>query len=183
VSVLFHAPAAEGLHQYTQAVALAARDACREVAGVDAVLKWPNDLLVGDRKVAGVLAEGAPLSSGPIAVVVGIGINVQWESPLPDDLVATMTALNIEAGRVVDRDDMLASLLAALDLEPPPDLLDRYRAALGTLGRRVRVEHEGGVFEGVAVDVRADGRLVVRTHAGDREVMTGDVVHPRNAST
>ena len=181
VSMLFHATDANGLHRYTQAVALAAADACRDIASVDATLKWPNDLLIGDRKVAGVLAESAPLVAGKIAVVVGIGINVCWTPPLPDELVATMTALNLEAGREIDRDDLLRSMLDGLDLDPPQDLLDRYRAALGTLGRRVRIDQADVAFEGVAVDVRADGRLVVRTQTGDREVMTGDVVHLRNA--
>jgi biotin-(acetyl-CoA carboxylase) ligase len=73
-------------------------------------------------------------------------------------------------------------MLDRLDLEPPHDLLDRYRAALGTLGRTVRIEQVGAAFDGVAVDVRADGRLVVRTRTGDREVTTGDVVHLRNAA-
>lgn len=180
-SMLFHADGAEGLHRYTQAVALAAAEACRDVAGVTASLKWPNDLLVRDRKVAGVLAESAPLPSGAIAVVVGIGLNITWRSPLPGDLVETMTALNLEAGRDIERDDALRSLLGRLELEPPADLHDRYRAALGTLGRQVRIEQVSDTFEGLAVDVRADGRLVVRTHTGDREVMTGDVVHLRNA--
>jgi BirA family biotin operon repressor/biotin-[acetyl-CoA-carboxylase] ligase len=185
VSMLFHADSAEGLHRYTQAVALAAADACRDVAGVSPSLKWPNDLLIGDRKVAGVLAETVPLPSGKLAVVVGIGLNVTWTPPLPDELVVTMTALNLEAGREVDRDLVLHSMLDRLALEPAADLLDRYRAALGTLGRRVRIEQanveQGDVWEGLAVDVKADGRLVVRTRTGDREVMTGDVVHLRNA--
>jgi BirA family biotin operon repressor/biotin-[acetyl-CoA-carboxylase] ligase len=185
VSMLFHADGPDGLHKYTQAVALAAAEACRDVAGVSPSLKWPNDLLVGDRKVAGVLAETAPLPSGKLAVVVGIGLNVTWTPPFPDELAVTMTALNVEAGRAIDRDLVLHSMLDRLALEPPADLLDRYRAALGTLGRRVRIEQagigQGEVWEGLAVDVKADGCLVVRTPTGHREVMTGDVVHLRGA--
>ena len=72
---------AADVHLCTEAVALAAADACREVAGVEPVLKWPNDLLVGGRKLAGVLAE-AEFSGGTlVAVIVGIGINVAWPGP------------------------------------------------------------------------------------------------------
>ncbi len=144
-------------------------------------LKWPNDLLVGDRKVAGVLAESVPLRPGRSQLSSGSASTSPGQPHCPNELVETMTALNIEAGRDIERDDVLRSMLDRLELEPPADLHDRYRAALGTLGRRVRIEQVNDVFEGAAVDVRADGRLVVRTSAGDREVMTGDVVHLRNA--
>ncbi|HTN81748.1 MAG TPA: biotin--[acetyl-CoA-carboxylase] ligase [Acidimicrobiales bacterium] len=178
-SLLFHSASSEGLHRHTQAVALAAAEACRNVARVDAVLKWPNDLLVGSRKVAGVLAETAPLPSGALAVVVGIGLNVSWPAPLPPDLAPTMTALNIEAGRDVDRAEVLRAMLDALDSLDWAQLHSRYRAELDTLGRTVRVERVGEVLEGAAVDVKVDGTLVVRTRSGDREVTTGDVVHLR----
>jgi BirA family biotin operon repressor/biotin-[acetyl-CoA-carboxylase] ligase len=74
----------EELHLCTVVVALAALDACASVAGVDAELKWPNDLMVGDRKLAGVLAEavaGTPPGPPIAAVVVGIGVNVRWPPP------------------------------------------------------------------------------------------------------
>ena len=129
VSLLFHADTPEGLHRYTQAVGLAAVDACREVAGVDATLKWPNDLLVGARKLAGILAEIAPIPGG-IAVVVGVGMNVTWPQAIPEDLAETMTALSIECGEPVDRQAVLAALLAALDSTDWSRVHDRYRSAL-----------------------------------------------------
>ena len=112
-------------------------------------------------------------------MVVGIGMNVTWPRALPEDLEATMTALNLECGGPVDRDAVLAAMLAALDSTDWSLLHDRYRACLSTLGRQVRVEQVGDVVEGVAVDVRPDGRLVVRTKSGEREITTGDVVHLR----
>ncbi len=180
-SLLFLAPRTAGLHRYTQALGVAAGDACREIAGVATLLKWPNDVMVGDRKLAGVLAESAATPSGEIAVVVGIGLNVNWPPPLPADLAETMTALNLEAGRDVDRGDILHAMLRGLDEIDWSRLAERYRGALGTLGRHVRIEQAHDTFEGVAVDVQADGRLLVRTCDGDREVTTGDVVHLRDA--
>ena len=185
-SILFRTDGRTALHRYTQAVAVAAVEACRSVAGVAPVLKWPNDLLVEDRKLAGVLAESAPGRRDPLpgdsmSVVVGIGINVNWPVDLPTELAATMTALNREAGHDVDRRRLLDGLLAELAALDWAELPARYRAALATLGRRVRVEQASGSIEGVAHDVTPDGHLLVATSSGDVAVSAGDVVHLRDA--
>jgi len=161
-------------HLMVMASALALRDAVGEVAGFDPELKWPNDLVVGARKLAGLLAE-----RDADAVVVGAGVNVRADAFGPE-LAARATACEIEAGRAVDRDrlldaflERLAERLDALDAVPVD-----YRAGLGTLGRAVRVETGAGDITGTAVDVRDDGALVVRTDDGtDHIVTTGDVVH------
>ena len=80
--------AAEDVHLCAGAVALAGADACREVAGVEPVLKWPNDLLVGGAKLAGVLAEAEFEGTDLRAVVVGIGLNVAW--PGPPEVLGTL---------------------------------------------------------------------------------------------
>jgi BirA family biotin operon repressor/biotin-[acetyl-CoA-carboxylase] ligase len=177
VSVLVR-PAApgDGSHQVVMAVALALAQAVDDVAGVTPELKWPNDLVVGDRKLAGLLAE----REGD-AVVVGAGCNVEWKS-FPPELTETATACNLEAGHSVDRDalldrflDHLAAALDAFDRVP-----ERYRERLATLGRRVRVERADDSLEGEAVDVTRDGALVVRLDDGHEELITaGDVVHLR----
>ncbi len=153
----------------TQRIGLAAVDAARR-ARPDAtvMLKWPNDVLLDDRKLAGVLAQREP-STG--AVVVGIGLNVGWA---PEG-----------AARLGDRTTpaaVLGDLLVAFDALGP-DVAERYRRDLTTLGRDVRVElPSGDVLEGRAVDVDADGRLVVEDRPGSlRVVDVGDVVHARHA--
>ena len=163
VSILFHAvPADPG--ELTRRVGLAAVDACREVADVDVALKWPNDLLVGERKLAGILAERHPSGS----VVVGLGLNVGWAPEGAARLGDGIAPL-----------DVLRALLAAYD-RLPADVVPRYRAALGTLGRRVRVELPDGVVEGMATDVESDGRLVVVDTCGmTHRLAAGDVVHLR----
>jgi BirA family transcriptional regulator, biotin operon repressor / biotin---[acetyl-CoA-carboxylase] ligase len=177
VSVLLRpAPHRDASHTAVMAVALALAEAVEDVAGVIAELKWPNDLVVGDRKLAGLLAE----REGD-ALVIGAGCNVEWEA-FPPELAATSTACNLEAGRSVDRDALLdlflARLASALDaLEQVPA---RYRARLATLGRRVRVERAHDTLVGEAVDVTHDGALVVRDDDGTDELVTaGDVVHLR----
>jgi len=163
VSILFHEVPAQP-SELTRRVALAAVGASREVAGVDVRLKWPNDLLVGERKLAGILAERA--ASGD--VVVGLGLNVAWA---PDG--AARLGDDLAPG------DVLRALLVAYD-RLPADVGDDYRAALGTLGRRVRVELPNGVVEGTATDVEADGRLVVLDAcAVTHRFSAGDVVHLR----
>jgi BirA family biotin operon repressor/biotin-[acetyl-CoA-carboxylase] ligase len=158
-------------HRLTQRVALAAARACDAVAGVSVTLKWPNDLLLDGAKLAGILAQVSASRPGPPdAVVVGLGLNVGW---------APEGAARLPRGT---RDEVLAALLAEL-AAAPADLAGEYRRRLATLGQRVRVELAGGTtLEGTALDVEADGRLVVvDACAITHRVDTGDVVHLRPA--
>ena len=172
VSVLLRPslPAAE-LHLVTAAVALAARDACSAAAGVDPAIKWPNDLLVADAKLAGILAE----SSGG-AVVVGMGMNVTSHPEGATSLAASGW------GRP-DREALLAELLLRLDgyLDRWPQVSETYRGACATVGRRVRAELPGGAIVGVAESIDVHGHLVVVPEAGGEPVVlsAADVVHLR----
>ena len=164
MSLLFHeVPDHPG--ELTRRVALAACDAVAQVAGVSADLKWPNDILVGDAKLAGILAQRH--AAGP--VVVGIGLNVGW---------APEGAARLGDG--VAPADVLAALLAAYDALPG-EIAGRYRERLVTLGRAVRVHRPGDeVLDGRAVDVEPDGRLVVIDTCGvTHRFDAGDVIHLR----
>jgi BirA family biotin operon repressor/biotin-[acetyl-CoA-carboxylase] ligase len=183
VSVLVHLQVApDRLPLATAAAALATSDAVAEVAGVDTTLKWPNDVVVGERKLAGVLAEAVGDT-----VVVGVGANVDWPGDLPPEIAETAVALNHLTDRRVDRADLLVAYLQALDRELESleadggsALLGRYRDRCSSLARHVRVETDAGVVEGVAVDLTGPGHLVVETTDGTRtEIATGDVVHLR----
>jgi BirA family biotin operon repressor/biotin-[acetyl-CoA-carboxylase] ligase len=173
----------ERLHLGVAAVALAAADACAAVAGVRPGLKWPNDLVVGDAKLGGVLAE---VEAG--AVVVGLGLNVAWDSssPSPSPLPAGVVDLAGASGRVVTRDALLAGLLDALAARVVggewAGVASAYRAACATLGRRVRVELDDESFTGTAADVADDGALLVDVGACLRTVSAGEVVHLRPLS-
>ncbi|MFC6887427.1 biotin--[acetyl-CoA-carboxylase] ligase [Actinomadura yumaensis] len=154
---------------------------------VDARLKWPNDLMVGDRKLAGILAERV---EG--AVVVGIGLNVGLrEEELP---VPTATSLAIEGAPLTDRAPLLRAILRELAtwyrewtaLEGDPEtsgLRTAYKDLCSTLGRPVRVElPDEEALTGTAEDVDGSGRLVVATGSGERVVSAGDVVHVRGTA-
>jgi len=171
----------------TAAVALATSDACLQVAGVQPGLKWPNDLVIDDEKVAGVLAESDAAAPGgrpsSVAVVVGVGCNVDWHPP-----GATSLAAHASPDAAVGRDALLDSMLDHLDRRAAMldsaggrrDIVDELRARCVTLGREVQVETAGaGLISGVARELDDHGRLVVLSDAGEVAVAAGDVIHLR----
>lgn len=175
-------------HLCAVAVGLAALEACAASAALDVGIKWPNDLVVEDRKLGGILAEtdGREDADGSTAIVVGLGLNVSWPGP-PE---ANGTSLEAASGRTVTRDALLAAYLAALDardrelrtLDGRCALVRSYRRLLVTLGRRVRVQLLDGDVVGVAKDVNEQGHLVVVSEQGTRAFATGDVVHLRDVA-
>jgi BirA family transcriptional regulator, biotin operon repressor / biotin---[acetyl-CoA-carboxylase] ligase len=160
---------------------VAAVAAVRRVAAVGAVLKWPNDVLVGEKKLAGILAEQAG-----DAIVAGIGINFAAVPPGPAGAAAT--AVEVESTARVSRDQLLVAVLCELEdwyrrWTADPDgcgLRQQYTGMCATIGRSVRVGLPGGrVLTGAAADVDEDGRLVVRGAGRVTAVSAGDVVHVR----
>ncbi len=177
-------PALEPQQRYLCSVALAlgALEALSAVASLRAGLKWPNDLVVGDRKLGGILAEVDGTGPGA-AVVAGIGINLTFDGPEG----ANGTSVLRETGRHVERDELLDSILAGLavhlgelERDGASTLLDAYRLRLTTLGRRVAVELGQETLHGVATDVSESGHLCVEIDGTVREFAAGDVVHLRS---
>lgn len=181
---------------------LAVRDGLREAAGVDATLKWPNDVLIEGRKLSGILAEMTTVpAAGDFrvrlpAVVVGVGINIsltQDQLPVPHATSLTL------AGGSADRDAIARAVLEALALRHQQwrecergsgstisdELMSTYTEACSTIGAEVRVELPGDIVRtGRAVRVDREGRLVVVPHEGGASgeefaVAAGDVTHVR----
>lgn len=158
-------------------------DATVNSFGVESGLKWPNDVLVGSRKIAGILLERVETPSGP-AAVVGIGLNTTLrEDELPVD---TATSLAIEGATQTDRTIVLRGLLRNLESlygswqaaggDPAAGIRDSYVRRCLTIGQQVRVSlPDGTTLEGEATALDDVGRLVV---AG-RAVSAGDVTHVR----
>jgi BirA family transcriptional regulator, biotin operon repressor / biotin---[acetyl-CoA-carboxylase] ligase len=169
-------------------VAVAA--AVRAVAAVDAQLKWPNDVLVGPAKLAGILAEAAG-----DAVVIGIGVNVSTgreDLPPPGPGALPATSLRLLGSPVLDRTRLLAGILAGLERRyltwsresgdtERSGLRAEYTRLCATLGRQVRVELPGGrLLDGLAADLDADGRLLISVPPDPGlPVAAGDIVHLR----
>ncbi len=164
-------------------VPLVAGYAVARVLGGAARLKWPNDVLIGEHKVCGILVER--VGTRPPMVVIGIGINVDQtadELPVPD---ATSLALT---GYPVDRTELFGEVVRSLRIwlgvfaRSPHTFVDHYRGRSATLDRQVRVELPGDrVVEGKVSDIDQHGRLVLDTADGVLTLSAGDVVHVRPA--
>lgn len=162
-------------------VALAAADACYDLTGLDVGLKWPNDLLVGERKLAGLLAEA---DLGSPTIVIGIGCNVTWPPPGSRTPARRESAVALSdfVARPPAPAALLDGLLARLDpwlLVPDGLVFAAYRARCATLGREVTVQLAGGTLVGMATGVTLSGELQVASSTGTQVVQVGDVVHVR----
>ena len=200
---------ADELHLCTVALSLAALAACTGAAGMTPELKWPNDLVVGERKLAGILAEVVPTSDlAGVGVVMGIGLNVGWPTEdrpaagggaaqdadgtpehVPDEVRLSATSLRRETGQVLDPLDVARAVLGELEprlveLETRQgrrQLASEYRRRCATVGQTVRVSLADESFVGTAVDITVEGHLVVDVGACLRTLSAGDVVHVRAA--
>ena len=191
-------------YQLVMIASLAVVDAITASSGVAATIKWPNDVLIGDRKVAGILIETSTDHSGQFVAVVGIGVNVHGyitryafagaELQTNQGLVTTAITLEEASGHVVSREAFIAHLLYQIEslylalqqetqetttyhARPISRLLrERWRHHLSTLGRTVEIRQGSQLLRGVAEDVNDQGELILRSPSGESTLITwGDV--------
>jgi BirA family biotin operon repressor/biotin-[acetyl-CoA-carboxylase] ligase len=194
-------------HLLVMIASLAVVDAIAETCGIVATIKWPNDVLIRERKVAGILIETSHDLEGRMVAVLGIGVNVNGRiSEEAQSLATIATTLEIECGHVVSRETFLARMLEYIEkdylalqreagssgetfsmtptssnsIRPIARLIrERWRDKLATLGRTVEVRQGSTILSGVAEDVDDDGELLLRSHSGEFVTITwGDVNHP-----
>ena len=172
-------PEVEPARQTTLVLAagLAAHATVRRWVESDVELKWPNDVLIGGRKVAGILCQ----QSGA-AVVVGIGLNVNsLAEDRPAELASTATSLREQLGATVARDDVLIGLLGDLErffdlwAADVPELIRQWELRAELRGRRVEVREDTETFVAVAEGIDEHGRLCVNLAGKRRLVISGDV--------
>ena len=171
------------------AAGVAVVEAVVEVAGVQAALKWPNDVLVGTGKLAGILAEvAAPGGAAPV-IVVGVGLNVSLAADeLPDPVAVSLRSLGVAQP---DRQRLAVALLNRLHariaewrVSGNVELLAVYRKHSATLGQSVRAELPGGrEVLGQATDIDGNGSLLIDSADGVVAVSAGDVIHLRPATS
>jgi len=173
----------------TFVAALATGDALREAAAVQTDIKWPNDLLAGERKICGILAEAIETPMGR-AVVVGIGVNLT-DDAFPQDLINVATSVANESDRKPERETILKSLLSALSrwysLLHETDGAEKIVAAWTSRssyasGRMVQVTNGDEVLQGITRGVENDGALRLETTRGIELIRAGDVTSVRPAT-
>lgn len=156
------------------AAGIAVHDAVRQASAVSPTLKWPNDLMVGDRKLAGILIEAKPHRAGLHIAAVGLGINcLQHRGHFPPELRDRATSLDLESQEPIDRREVVRCLIAALDqwldadaLADPQRLKDEWCGRSRLIGCRVRLRAQDRVYEGIVVDLDPDAGILVALDEG-----------------
>ena len=182
-------PSLRGLPYISVISGVAVARAIRKSLGLAPTIKWPNDIRIRGKKLCGILVESAIQDNTVKYAIVGIGINVSLDPSATPDLGEIATSLNIEAGKPVDREEILRHFLqeldklylplresagpaqtndsgSAQDQQATHEALDEWRGLLETLGQRVEVRWHDEVYTGLAEDVDAVGNLLLRTSDG-----------------
>lgn len=168
------------LERLSMIAALAVADGVRAAAGVEVAFKWPNDVQVDGRKLAGILIEAELAGEVPAFALVGIGLNVNLETAREPEIAPLAVSLRDLAGREVARESVLAAVLNAferwLEVADGAAVRDAWAARLVTLGQPIRVTFAGQAEEGMAEGVTHSGALVLRRADGSAvELPAGEV--------
>ena len=174
---------AQNLLHLTCAAAVAASDGIEDATGLRPDIKWTNDLVVGRKKVGGILTELSLDASGNVAyAIIGIGINCnQSAGDFPSDIADIAASLHLRTGQQIDRAAVISGILVALqnmweDLENVQSILLRYRQNCITIGQEISLVRGDEIRHGQALDVDESGALVVRFDDGQvQPVQSGEV--------
>jgi BirA family biotin operon repressor/biotin-[acetyl-CoA-carboxylase] ligase len=173
---IFHLP------QLNMLASLAVVNAIKGIAGVEANIKWPNDVLIKGKKVCGIIVESEIKNKRILYAIIGIGINVNLEVGCLGEMPLPATSLADEYGRHLSRLELIRELLVEIERlylslkQDNDDVFRRWRDNLETLGRRVEVHDGDNIYKGVAEKVAEDGRLCLRLTDGSlKKVTAGDV--------
>jgi len=158
--------------------ALAVANAIAEETGLDARIKWPNDIVIHGRKVCGLLLEMTADEHAVYDVVAGVGVNVHQKT-FDEEIAHTASSLDLLTGRTVSRAALVCAFLRAFEAAMEMNdeaMMAAYAARSATLGQRVQVIGLTGTFTGVAKGVTDSGSLLVEDEEGAvREVLAADV--------
>jgi len=167
----------------TMILALAAGDGVCDLCGLRPMIKWPNDLYVGGRKLAGILTEFSVRENRIEYMVLGMGLNVNWDPDENSDILNPATSLMRETGHRINREALLVRIMKHFD-ESYKTLLSgkimrfyrKWNDLSMVLGQEVEVELEGKALRGTARKIDKKGALILRdAHGNDREILHGDV--------
>jgi biotin-[acetyl-CoA-carboxylase] ligase BirA-like protein len=170
LSVILH-PSLTQLPLLTMVASLAVVKAIAAVTGIKARIKWPNDILIGGKKVCGILVESGVRGRNIKYAVIGIGINVNVKADSIGEVALPATSLSDELGREVSRLELVRKLLVEMErlylsAQSGSDVYQEWRDRLETLGKKVRARSGDTVYEGTAESVDEDGSLLIRCQDG-----------------
>ena len=168
----------------TLLAAVSCCEAIRKISGIDCLIKWPNDLVVGNKKIGGILIEMNAEADRIKFLIIGVGINVNTPISM---LPAMASSLKELSGKRISRIDLLKQTLRNIDKEYTffqnsdfKDIINKWRKFSSTLGHRVKVVCHKEHFEGEALDIDDDGGLLLRDDVGIvRKIMSADIVKVR----
>lgn len=175
-------PSSERMRALSMVAPLAVAQAVEDTTGLSPRIKWPNDLLVEGRKLAGVLIDTEISGQTPQYALVGVGLNVNLDAQAVPEIATIATSLRQHLGREISREEMLAAFLNRFEMlyveseRGGPAVCEAWRARLDTLGRQIRVASGGQVEEGLAEDVDGDGSLILRRADGSRVTLVAGEV-------
>ena len=148
--------------------------AVRQVTGLDARIKWPNDIIIGNRKICGILTEMSAQSDRIDYAVIGIGVNVN-NTAFPDELKTKALSIRMALGSPVDKTLLLTEIIRKLDrvlseflVSLSVDDLEQFKTFCATLGRRVCTVRGGKEITGTACDIAPTGKLIIMTDSGEK---------------
>ncbi len=174
---------AEKASMLTLVAALAVQKGIETETGIHSMIKWPNDLVIGSKKICGILTEMRSREKEPEYVIVGIGINANM-TEFPDEIQDRATSLCLETGRKADRAGVIAGIMAAFEEDYKRFLRtcdlsllkDEYDAGLINKGRQVKVLAPSGTYTGICQGIEKEGGLMVELPDGRKEtVVSGEV--------
>ncbi|HEY55605.1 MAG TPA: biotin--[acetyl-CoA-carboxylase] ligase [Dehalococcoidia bacterium] len=174
-------PGPDELSSLIMVASLATVHCIEKVSGLKAQIKWPNDVLINDKKVCGILIESDVKGSSVDYAVIGIGINVNLKLSSFPEITPTATSLSHELGRDVSRLDIIRCLLVEterlyLALPSGDSVYQEWRDRLVTLGKKVQVSSGESTYHGIAESVASDGSLLLRQPDGGlTKIVAGDV--------
>ncbi len=173
-------PSVVNLPSLIMLASLAVVHSIEAVTGLRSQVKWPNDVLVNDRKVCGILIESSLRGNIVDFAIIGIGVNVNLRLSDFPEIQSTATSLSAELGRDVSRLRVIRQLLVEMErlylaLQAGESIYEEWRDSLVTLGRRVKVKSGKTVYDGVAESVARDGSLLLRHSNGSlSKIVAGD---------
>jgi BirA family transcriptional regulator, biotin operon repressor / biotin---[acetyl-CoA-carboxylase] ligase len=179
MSVVFR-PTLEQLPQINMLASLAVVFTIQKVTGINSTIKWPNDVLIDGKKVAGILMENVFEGEALEAAIVGVGLNISLDVSAYPEISSIATSLSAEAGGDFNRDDILRTLLEEMDdlyqaVKRNEDVYHQWLPHVETLGKTVRIKSGTSVEEGLAQSINPDGSLTLRRADGSLvTIVTGE---------